>query len=99
MFDIQKTCVADQFTQFNKPLKKIRYSPQGDLLVTCCEDGSIALHDARKQHYPTKMMHLEYAPRHIHIAFSPVIKKVSNRVQLFNEANQALSHDISEQTL
>ena len=46
VFDIEKTCVADEFTQFNKPIRKIAYSPSGDLLVTCCENGSIALHNA-----------------------------------------------------
>jgi WD40 repeat protein len=46
VFDIEKTCVADEFTQFNKPIKKLSYAPNGNLLVTCCEDGSIALHNA-----------------------------------------------------
>jgi hypothetical protein len=45
VFDIEKTCVADEFTQFNKPVKKLGYSPNGALLVTCCEDGSVALHN------------------------------------------------------
>ena len=48
VFDIEKTCVCDNFTQFNKPNKAIAYSPTGDLLVTCCEDGSVALHNARR---------------------------------------------------
>jgi WD40 repeat protein len=62
VFDIEKTCVADEFTQFNKPIKALSYSPKGDLLVTCCEDGSIALHNAFRQHLPIKMFHLEFAP-------------------------------------
>jgi hypothetical protein len=45
VFDIAKTCVADEFTQFNKPVKKLVYSPNGALLVTCFEDGRVALHN------------------------------------------------------
>ena len=48
VFDIEKTCVCDNFTQFSKPIRAIAYSPTGDLLVTCCEDGSVALHNARR---------------------------------------------------
>ena len=48
VFDIEKTCVCDNFTQFDKPIKAIAYSPNGDLLVTCCENGSVALHNARR---------------------------------------------------
>ena len=48
VFDIEKTCVAESFTQFNKPIRAIAYAPTGDLLVTCCEDGSVALHNARR---------------------------------------------------
>ena len=46
VFDIEKTIVTDTFTQFNKPLSKMAYSPRADLLVTCCVDGSIAIHNA-----------------------------------------------------
>ena len=59
VFDIEKTCVCDNFTQFSKPIRAIAYSPTGDLLVTCCEDGSVALHNARRQHLPTKILNLE----------------------------------------
>jgi WD40 repeat protein len=48
VFDIEKLLFADEFTQFNKPVRKIAYSPNGDILVTCCEDGSVALHNARR---------------------------------------------------
>lgn len=34
------------------------------------------------------MMNLEYAPRHTHIAFSPVIKKTSQKAQIFGDAHQ-----------
>lgn len=73
VFDIEKTCVADEFTQFNKAIKKLAYSPNGNLLVTCCEDGSIALHNATQQHLPTKLMHLQYAPLYVHVSFSPLL--------------------------
>ena len=48
VIDIEKLLFADEFTQFNKPVRKIAYSPNGDILVTCCEDGSVALHNARR---------------------------------------------------
>jgi WD repeat-containing protein 90 len=77
IFDIEKTCVADEFTQFNKPLTKIAYSPDGSLLVTCCIDGSVALHNVHRQHLPTKMMHLEFPPAYIHVSFSPAMRHIS----------------------
>jgi hypothetical protein len=65
-------CVIEEFLQFNdRPLQALAYSPSGDLLVTCCIDGSVALHDARRQHLPTKMMALEFPPKYVHTAFSP----------------------------
>ena len=45
VFDIERTCVADEFSQFNNPLQKLAYSPYGDLLVTCCVDGGVAIHN------------------------------------------------------
>ena len=75
VFDIEKTCACDNFTQFNKPIRAIAYSPNGDLLVTCCEDGSVALHNARRQHLPTKVMNLEFAPEFVHVAFSSPIAR------------------------
>jgi hypothetical protein len=48
VFDIEKTCVADEFVQFNKPIRKLAYSKNGEILVTCCEDGSVAIHNARR---------------------------------------------------
>jgi WD40 repeat protein len=70
VFDIEKTCVSDEFVQFNKPLSKLAYSPRADLLVTCCVDGSIAIHNALRQHLPTKMIHLEFPPENVHVAFT-----------------------------
>jgi len=83
IFDIEKTCLADEFTQFNQALKKLRYSPCGSLLVAVCENGSVSLHDCRRQHLPSKMMHLEQAPEFVHVAFTPIIRKSANRATLF----------------
>jgi hypothetical protein len=46
------------------------YAPTGDILVTVAEDGAVAIHNARRQHLPVKMMHLEFAPEFVHVAFS-----------------------------
>ena len=70
VFDIERTCVADEFAQFNKPLSKIAYGPHGDLLVSCCVDGGVALHNPRRQHLPIKMLHVEFPPEFVHVAFS-----------------------------
>lgn len=79
VFDIEKTCVCENFTQFNKPIRAIAYSPTGDLLVTVCENGSVALHNARRQHLPTKMLNLEFPPEFVHVAFStPMARKRKN---------------------
>ena len=78
VFDIEKTCVSDEFTQFNKPLTKLSYSPLGDLLVTCCADGSIAIHNPKRQHLPVKMLHLEFPPEFVHVAFSILVKSISS---------------------
>ena len=87
VFDIEKTCVCDNFTQFDKPIKAIKYSPNGDLLVTCCVDGSVALHNANRQHLPTKVLNLEFQPEFVHIAFSSPIEK-----RRLNFVNQAKHH-------
>lgn len=50
VFDMDKLIFADEFTQFNKPVKKIAYSPNGDLLVTCSEDGAVSLHSVQRKH-------------------------------------------------
>ena len=70
VFDIERTYVADEFAQFNKPLTKIAYGPHGDLLVSCCVDGGVALHNPRRQHLPIKMLHVEFPPEFVHVAFS-----------------------------
>lgn len=82
VFDIEKTCVCDNFTQFSKPIRAIGYSPTGDLLVTCCEDGSVALHNARRQHLPTKILNLEFAPEFVFVTFSQPITR--RRQNVFN---------------
>jgi|TARA_B110001450_G_scaffold257009_1_gene290200 WD repeat-containing protein 90 len=39
IFDIDTTEVLDEFSQFNKPLKSVRYDNSGKLLIACCQDG------------------------------------------------------------
>ena len=88
VFDIEKTCVCDNFRQFESPIKAISYSPNGDLLVTCCENGSVALHNARRQHLPTKVLSMEFAPEFVHVAFStPIVRP--KPVNAFNRNIQA----------
>lgn len=52
------------------------YSPSGDLLVTACRNGSIALHNAARDHLPIKIMALEFPPEYIHIDFSNPITRL-----------------------
>jgi len=73
IFDIEKTMVVDNFPLFDKPIRAIAYSPNGDLLVTCCENGNVALHNARRQHLPTKIINLDFFPEFVHVTFSAPI--------------------------
>jgi hypothetical protein len=51
------------------------YSPSGELLVTVCKNGSIALHNAARDHLPIKIMGLEFPPEYLHVCFSNTIFK------------------------
>lgn len=33
-------------------------------------DGGIAIHNPKRQHLPIKMLHLEFPPEHVHVAFT-----------------------------
>ena len=79
VFDIERTCVADEFSQFNNPLQKLAYSPTGDLLVTCCADGGVAIHNPKRQHMPIKMMHLEFPPQYVHVAFTTIPESLNSK--------------------
>jgi len=83
IFVIEDTCVSDEFNIFKKPIKCLAYSPNGEILVTCCEDGSVSIHNARRQHLPTKVMKLEFIPEFVHVAFSPITR--SNRIKIFKD--------------
>jgi len=48
IFDIDTTEVVDEFSQFNKPIKSISYDNSGKLLIACCVDGSVAIHNAAR---------------------------------------------------
>lgn len=100
VFDIEKTCVASDFTQFDKPIRALAYSPTGELLVTCCEDGSFAIHNARRQHLPTKMVSIAFPPQSVHVAFSPVIARAKmnlNKSEIhLEEQSDELDMDMSD---
>jgi len=59
--------------------------------VTCCEDGSVALHNARRQHLPTKVLNLEFPPEFVCVAFSqPIVRQLQkgfNRNIQLNDLN------------
>ena len=48
IFDIETTDVVDEFSQFNKPLSSLSYDNTGKLLVACCQDGSVSIHNAAR---------------------------------------------------
>ena len=70
IFDIDTTEVVDEFSQFNKPLTSLSYDQTGKLLVACCSDGSVSIHNAARHHLPIKMLHLELPPEFVHVAFT-----------------------------
>jgi len=70
VFNIDSTEVIEEFSQFNKPLQSLRYDNTGRLLVACCVDGSVSIHNAARAHLPVKMLHLEMAPEFAFVAFT-----------------------------
>lgn len=70
VFDIDSTSVIDEFSQFNRPLTSLSYDNTGSLLVCCCKDGSVSIHNAARQHLPVKMMHLDSPPEFAYVRFS-----------------------------
>ena len=74
VFDIKECKVGpDDFKMFDEAVVKIKYSPKVDILVTVCENGSVAIHNVTRQHQPTKKMALEFPPKYVHVAFSPTV--------------------------
>jgi hypothetical protein len=60
--------------EFKKPIKKLAYSPNGELLIACCIDGSVSFHNANRQHLPMKKLLLNFPPENVHVAFSPITR-------------------------
>ena len=89
VFDIEKTCVCENFDYFKKPIRAIKYSPTGELLVTCCEDGNVALHNAKRQHLPTKVINLQFPPEFVHVCFSSAFTRPRQATNAFNRPIQA----------
>lgn len=83
IFDIDTTEVVDEFSQFNKPLRSLRYDNTGRLLIACCQDGSVSIHNATRQHLPIKMMHLELPPEFVQVAFSEQVPGEDESAQKF----------------
>jgi WD40 repeat protein len=46
IFDTDTTEVVDEFSQFSKPLKSLKYDNNGKFLIACCADGSVSIHNA-----------------------------------------------------
>ena len=70
IFNIDSTEVIEEFSQFNKPLRALGYDNTGKLLIACCVDGSVSIHNALREHLPVKMMYLDFPPEFVHVAFS-----------------------------
>jgi hypothetical protein len=77
IFVIEDTCVSDEFNIFKKPIKCLAYSP----------DGSVSIHNARRQHLPTKVMKSEFPPEFVHVAFSPYTR--SNRIKVLKQTSES----------
>lgn len=80
IFVIEDTCVSDEFNLFKKPIRQLAYAPNGEILVTCCEDGSVSIHNARRQHLPVKMMKIDFPPEFVHVAFSPIVRSTGLKI-------------------
>ena len=73
IFDIETTEVLDEFSQFSLPLQSLAYDNVGRFLIACCQDGSVSIHNAARQHLPVKMMQLATAPEYVHVAFTEAL--------------------------
>jgi hypothetical protein len=72
-----------EFLEFKKPIKKLAYSPNGELLIACCLDGSVSFHNANRQHLPMKKLILDFPPENVHVAFSPITR--SKKIKVLKE--------------
>lgn len=68
------SAVGLDFFEFKKPIRKLAYSPNGELLITCCEDGSVSFHNANRQYLLMKKLILDFPPENVHVAFSPITR-------------------------
>ena len=57
--------------------------------MTVCENGNVALHNARRQHLPTKTLNLQFPPEFVHVTFSQPFAVVVQRADVFNHHIQA----------
>lgn len=71
IFDIERTKVCEVFSQFNLPLCELTYSSDARLLLTAAKDGYIAIHNAKLQHQPIKMLSVDFPPPNVSLAFDP----------------------------
>ena len=95
IFDIESTGVQNEFSQFNKPLRSLSYDNYGKILVACCADGSVSIHNAARGHLPIKMLHLELPPEFVHVAFTDrVLVNNDQRFALMGEyGNNVVVYD------
>ena len=73
-------------------LKQVKYSTNHTILVAVWKNGTIGIFSVERHHQPTKMMHLEFPPTNVHIAFSQVFRKI----HVTKQASQSYSKVIDD---
>jgi len=58
--------------------------------VAVWKNGTIGIFSVERHHQPTKMMHLEFAPKYVHIAFSQVFRKIHVTKQASNSYSKVI---------
>lgn len=62
--------MSHEFALFDQSLESLRYDNTGSLLVACCKDGRVSIHNASRQHLPVKQFKLNNPPENAFVRFT-----------------------------
>jgi WD40 repeat protein len=101
IFDIDRTKVCEVYSSFNLPLCELVYSSDSRLLLTASKDGYLAIHNAKLQHQPIKMIPVDFPPPHVSLGFDPTNSVFGafgdngNYVRIFDSVNFSLMNTVT----
>jgi len=71
VFDLEKTCVFEEFRQHETPVISAKFSPDGRFLLTTSVDSVTCVHDVARNYQPVKMIYTDFAGSYAHSCWSP----------------------------